>query len=434
MKALVTPLWLAILALSSPPALAQAPGSGGQPDSIEALLERARQRRNEVQARLLPQVKEIVDELELVSGRNASAEMRILREIGELGPEALPLFLPYLDPGLPKEKGPSYRAIVLAKALRRVPSDALTAGLIQLTTRATPEGQRLAVSVLAHQPADARIDAHLERRFQATEGFVRLECIRSLALRGGHGELLTQALLDSDPEILAAVLEALATRQAAEAAGDVFGLLERPRIASEVLDELTGYYASCPQVVDEQTFAKLLTLVLKQDIDAAARIKLLNTLPSFAKSLTTKQKRLLEPIVDSHNSELSEAGLVCMALMGHRPSRNELIKSYTKQIEEYGGFPKAYEDRADMHLRLGEFSPAVKDYKRSLAELGERAFLVTYRQVWFKLAKAYVGSNKLRQAMDALKDFGLGPQMRRLVLADPAFEPLIESRHGRELR
>ena len=425
-----TPLPLALLLLG--PLSAQEPPAGAD-DSIESLLERTRARRDEIQSRLAPRIDEIVAELEATAGGNSATEKRIRREIGELGPEALPLFLPFLDPGRAERKGPSYRARVLASALAATPSDALTTGLLELTTRATPEGQRHAVAVLARQPRNPRIDQHLLRRFQATEGRVRLECIRALALRGGHGELLERTLRDPDPEIVGAVLDALAVRRADEAAGAVRGLLEQSRSASQVLEKITDYYSACPQVVDEATLDRLLPFLLKEEIGEDARIELLDAIPAFTKSLTLKQRRLIEPTLDSRNSELREAGLVCMALLGHRSARKELVKYYTRQIDEYGGFPKAYEDRADMYMRIGEFSPAIKDYKRSLEQLGERAFLVSYRNVWVKLAKAQVGANRLRQAIETLKEFGLA-QVRKIVLSDPAFKPLIDSRYGRELR
>jgi len=425
------PLPLALLLFGS--LSAQEPPEGAD-DSIESLLERTRARRDELQSRLAPRVGEIVAELESAAGENVAAEKRLRREIGELGPEALPLFLPFLDPGRPERKGPSYRARILARALADTPSDVLTTGLLQLTTSASPEGQRHAVAVLARQPPDPRIDRQLLLRFQATEGAVRLECIRSLALRGGHEELLERTLRDPDPGIVGAVLEALASRGAAEAAPAVRGLLGRPRSASQVLGKITDYYSACPQVVDETTLDELLPFLLKEEIDDDTRIELLDVVPAFTRSLTLKQRRLIEPILDSRNSDLREAGLVCMALLGQRSARKELIKYYTRQIEEYGGYPKAYEDRADMYLRIREFSPAIKDYKRSLEQLGERAFLVSYRDVWVKLARAQVGANRLRQALETLKEFGLGPRMREIILSDPAFEPLINSRYGRELR
>lgn len=405
-----------------------------RPDSIEAALERARMKRDEIQARLKPEVLSLVRELEEIAGRSTRTERRILRDVAALGPEARPLLLPYLDPGLPKKQGTSYRAARIAHALADAPSDVLTPGLIQLSTEATPEGRRLAIYVLGHQPPDPRIDQHLEKLFYENENVLRLECVRSLALRGGHRELLSRTLSDSDPEILSAVLKALTARRAEWAAGAVSALLTRPRTAGQILDELTGYYLSCPNVVDQKTLVQLLALLLKEEIDAAARIKLLDAVPSFTKSLDLKERRLIEPILESRNSELREAGLVCMALLGHRPAKRELIKHYTKQVESHGGWPKAYEDRADMYLRIRELSLAIKDYKRSIEELGERAFLVSYRDLWMKLARAYVGSGKLRQAFETLNEFGLGPEMRKRILADPAFAPLVDSRYGRSLR
>ena len=406
----------------------------GRPDSIEALLERVRSRRDELRAQLLPRVEALVADLEEIAGRNPAGERRIRKELGELGREALPLLLPWLDPGLPPEKGPDYRAAVVARTLREGASDALTDGLIQLSREATPQGQRLALSVLGHQPPDPRIDAHLEERFRSSEGFVRLECIRSLALRGGHGGLLRESLRDSDPEIVAAVLGALASRRTEEAAADVISVLDRPRTASQVLDELTEYFLACPAAMDEDRLERLLPYVLKEGVDDESRIKLLDAVPTFTKSLDLRQRRQLEPVLESPNSELREAALVCLTLLGHRPAKKELVGYYTKQIDDHGGYPKAYEDRADIYVRIQEYSAAVKDYKRSIEELGDRATLVSYRELWFKYGRALVQSGKLRQAMEALRDFGLGPEMRAMILADPAFAPLLESRYGRELR
>ena len=424
----------ATLASSTPAAQEEASSSPASESSIESLLERVRKRRDKLQKELEPQVEVIVQELEKTGGRNAGAERRLTRQIGELGPEALPLFLPYLDPGLPQSRGPSYRARTLTGILRKASSDSLSSGLIQLTQSATAEGKRNAVTVLASQPKDTRVDDHLEELFDATEGDLRLECLRALGARGGHRELLAETLKDTDPEILAIALLALAERAEESVAPKVRALLDRPRASSQVLDELTTYYLACPAMVDEETLNPLLALLLKEEIDPLSRIKLLDAVPSFAKSLNLKQRRLIEPILESPKSELREAGLVCMTLVGQRSARKTLLKEYSRKVDNRRGSPKPYEERGDIYMRIGEPVPASKDYKRSIDVLAERASLATYRGLWIKLSKSYVFSSKLRQAYDTLKEFGLGPELRREILADPDFKPLIESRYGREFR
>ena len=431
------PLLLSALALAptaqEPPT---DPAPTRRPDSIEAFLRRARAKRDAIQARLKPEVESIVAQLEEIAGRSSkSSERRILAEIEGLGPEAAPLFVPYLEPGEPVKAGPSYRAKTIAKALSRAPTDALTEGLFDLAENGTDEGQRQAILLLGYQPADPRIDAYLEQVYANTEGIQRLESVRAMARRGGHDELFRQALFVADPELVAEILAAFALRQDPSVSDAVLTLARDARAAAPVLGGLVAYYRACPSAADEATLDALLPLLLREDVELADKVDLLDAIPTFTSSLELRLRRLMEPVLESKTTELREAGLVCMTLLGNRSAKKELLRFYDKRVSDNDNWPKGYEDRGDVLVRIGDHSSAAKDFKRALELLEDRARLTNYRDLWLKLARAYVQAGRLRQGLEALEEFGLGPAVREQVLADPAFEPLVSSsRYGRAFR
>lgn len=107
---------LLLVGLACPAASVVPPQSTTQDDgastrSLEELLDEARRARVRAEAELRPAVAEIMDGLDASVARRPTARTDTAKlELMQLGEAALPLVVPYLDPGESTENGPRLRA------------------------------------------------------------------------------------------------------------------------------------------------------------------------------------------------------------------------------------------------------------------------------------------------------------------------------------
>jgi HEAT repeat protein len=423
--------WLGILTcvlLQGQPA---PPDDGGRDGSLEAYLRRVRGERDTELARLRGRV-------ELLLGRLAPnltlrETAKIQAEIDALGPEAAPLFLEHLDPGEKPTPEKEFRAREVASALARSKNPAIQDELARLARSASPAGRLLALRVLGHAPDVARAQQELRALYPDLRGSLRAECVRSLARLDPGDPVLEAALADPQAEVIAAALRALTPLAQGAPLPAVLALLADQNRGADVLPELVGYLRACGQELEEPTALTLLAFAGRQDLPLEARLAVLDGLPSFGLSLSAKLRKEIEPLLESPDTALREGALIALARMKDSRAKRELLRYYDDLVEDNADWSQAYQRRADIRYRIGEFREASDDYRTALDLLGNGARQTVHRELWVNLARSQLKDEKLKAAAETLEEFGLSSDLKRDLAADPDFAPLREHPRYRRL-
>lgn len=427
------PTTLLALALLVPAAAAVPQGS------LEDYLGRAREAREAEFARLRASVDHLAQRLGSVRARDLE---RLHEQLADLGPEAAPLLLPYLDPGPPgpdadgKDHREEHlrRAEEVARALIRSGNPALVEDLLALARSAAPEGRVLAVRVLGASPEHERALTGLRALFPATEGELRVACVRALAQLDPGEPLVAQALTDPAPQVVRAALESLGSVPHAEPMPAVLALLADATRAAPVLDALVGYFRAPGLEVEEDTVMALIRLARRNDLPVEARLAAVDALPYLDVPLSAPMRREMEPLLETSDTALRESTLVAMTLLRDSRAKRELTRHYDDLVDDNPRWPQAYKQRGDMYLRIREYRDAENDYAKAIELHGKTSRLPGNRELWVNLARAYVKDGKLRQASETLEEFGLTSELREELRRDPDFAPLAEhSRYGKIL-
>jgi HEAT repeat protein len=423
--------WLGILTWALLQGQPGPPGDGGRDGSLEAYLRRVRSERDGELARLRGRVELLVGRL--APSLTARETARIQGELDALGPEAAPLFLEHLDPGEKPTPEKEFRAREIASALARSKNPAIQDQLARLARSASPTGRLLALRVLGDAPDAARAQQELRALYPDLRGPLRAECVRSLARLDPADPVIEAALADPQAEVVATALRALTSLGHEAPLPAVIALVGDPNRGADVLPELVGYLRACVRAPEEATVMTLLAFAGRQDLPLDARLVVLDGLPAFGLALSARLRKELEPLLESPDTALREGALIALARMKDARAKRELLRYYDDLVEDNADWSQAYQRRADVLYRIGEYRDAADDYRTALDLLGNGARQTVHRELWVNLARSQVKDGKLKAAADALEEFGLTSDLKRDLAADPDFAPLREQPRYRRL-
>ncbi len=419
---------LVVLAALAPPAGAQ------ERESLEDLLRRARSERKKVHDRLRPQVDSFVEALGALEPDSPTRKM-LLDKLAALGTEAVPLIVPYLSPSPPDDATARVRAAVVARALVDMPKGAALDDLLALARGDNAVARGHAIEVLGHASKEATIvgpQLVALYRDPNAPADVRLAVIAALARLGGPDNLalIGSALQDAQSSsVVAAALVALAEGAHAQAAPDVVALLQSPS-APKYTREILRYFQSCRGAVDDGVVGALMRLAADARVGEKELVFLLGSIPDFAPGWKSEWRDILEPLVTSSDNDVKEAALICLACLGDRRSKSDVLTYYDQVVHENENWPKGYEQRADVLMRLREYADAAKDYEKAI-KLSRSGPEFT-RAMWLGLARAHARAGKVRDAHKTLEVSPLEPATIRELANDPDFRELRDhSRYGK---
>lgn len=406
-------------------------GESGLDGSLEAFLRRARAESESERARLRPRVEELVRKL---GQARSSPEIRKLQgEIEGLGTEAMPMLVPFLDPGASPGAEQEQQAREVAEILTHSGSPALFDDVVRIARTGSPRGRPLAIRVLGASQEVERARAALRALHPTLAGALRAECVTALARLAPDDPLVVAALSDPHPEVVKAGLRALTPEARKAPRPEVVSLLGDPSRAADALDELVDYFCVPGQELDEDIVAGLIGFAARADLSPAARLKVLDGLPRFGVGLSSRLRKELEPVLASSDSAIKDGALVAMTILKDNRARRELLRVYDDQVKKNEAWPLAYQRRGDIEYRIGEYRDAAKDYQNALRLHGDSARLPGNRDLWVNLARALIKDNKLKTAYDTLTEYGPTSDLRRQLKADPDFQPLVEHPRYRSL-
>ena len=415
-------------------ALCLAAGSVDDDSSLESFLARARSERDAFQAHFHQTVDRLIERLQADRAPGPLSLGEIRDELDALGPEAAPILLPWIDPGKTPTDSTKLRASEIEDAILRERPAGIVGELIRGTQTLSPDGRLAAIRLLGFVPETERAGAHLSELFGASSGEARLACIVALASleTDRYNLVLRKALTDDDPSVVRSVLRALARSQNFSAVPAVLNLTRSSAAAAPVAGEIVAFWLACADQVDEETITALIRLTMHTATETKACVAILDALPEFSAVKSKNIKRKLAPTLQSSNPLVKEAALVCVTVLGDRTSRRELLEPFDTTIDENKLWFKGYMQRAEILMRIHDYSDAAKDLKDGLELLGKRAHQSTYNDAWIDLALCYVSSKKLAKAAGTLEDMGMTSTVKARLRDDPDFAPLVEhSRYGK---
>ena len=436
MQGVLVSIPLLLLAGAPKPAPLELPtlaADDAEAGSLEALLREVRRRRSEATSKLEAPVAELVKRLDEIPSDEVEEVKRAQGTLISFGHEAAPLLVAHIDPG--KAAGGAEKRLSgrVAEVLEQLPSSAITDELIKMAREGSLEGRKFALRVLGTSPDVAKASACLVDIFRTAKGSMRTQAVISIAKLGGkeNEAVLIEALRDTDKDVLGAVLAGLTkvgSPAGRERARDLAGA---PAAAAPLINEILGYYRVIKDHLVDEDVEALVRLAAHDAPDEKDRLKVLEAIPEFDPDLGSRMRKLFEPLLNDANDELREGAQICLARLGDRNQRRDLIKRYNEQVERNELWAGAYDQRGSLYMKLGDYDQAAKDYRRAI-KVYENQGRTIDDDLYVELARANALDGNPKKASEALEDAGLTRSRLRKLAADPDFREVVESsRYGK---
>jgi hypothetical protein len=397
--------------------------------SLEELLAKARRERALVQERLKSEVEALIKELEAhPDPRDLPAK---LERAVQLGPEAVPLFVKYVDAGDAATDAERARAAQVALALARLPTESVLTELFAILRQGSGDGRRNALRVLQSSSDRTRVEPEVLRVFRSSEGSLKVAALRALIAMPARElpALLTEILGGSDDALIGMALDGLAEHKCAEALDAVRRVLVQSQLSARHALALLRYFQAQPALAQAADIQQFVRLAQSAALTLELRVMVVDGLFELDPSLTAEFKKQFEPIVTSADRRLREAGLVLLTKLGDKGARRDLIKEYDDLVAKNERWFDAYVRRADMYARIGDDDEAIKDYKQA-ASVGRDENLPT--DYYERFALAYVREGKLKDAADLLNRAPISSARLRELADDPRYAALRNSKYGKD--
>lgn len=404
-------------------------------ESLQNYLLRLRAQRDQLLGAMKDRVDGLVEDMDgFATARNIEGLDATRAKLAQLGPEAAPLLVTRLDPGSSPTDPERLRASSIALVLADLQARSITTRLLEIVQSGSVEGRQNAMRVLATSPDPDRAAPALigiyrgglpELRGPALDGLARMNVPMAR-------EALEEALGDSRAEIVRAALDALAAAKNAGPANRILRITATPGDAFRVLDALLGWYRAVPEGADGAHVAALVKLAADPAAPAIERARVLEVLPRLADKFDSDIKKNLRAIAESPAREMREGALVVLVLAKDSNARRDLLSQFDERIARNEGYAAAYEERANIYYRIGDYREAVRDFLQAI-KLSADDLRARQDTAYVGLAKSYARWNKLKEAAQALEKAPLTRQQLADLKTEPAFAKLLEHPKYREL-
>ena len=432
-------LLAASLCLALLPALRCDPGAAPEVDdkiSLEELLASYRAERERLLAGFRAKINTVVGEMEsAVTGNRMERLPELRASLVALGSQAAPLLVKQLDPGIQPSDGAAGRARQIALALREMSTRSVSVDLLDLLKLGSLAGQENALTALAGSDDPERVGPVLRGMFADAHKQKRSALIAAIANLGGpeNFAFLGEVLTNQDPEIVKSVLVALTDSRTTAAAPKIQSLVRDVNAAAPHVEEILQYYRACPEVLDSDHCESLVNFAkaLRSNSKMAELVLLLVGEHEHAWSSTVKSD--LKALAEDRSSRIAEAALICLARAGDRNAKKDLLQPYDERIEKNDRIASAWQNRAEVKYRIGDYKSAIKDYETAHKVSAE--YLRTEPEVFEGLARCYSLMGKLKDAAKWLGEGGLSLARLHQLAKDPEFAELAaDEKYNRVFR
>jgi len=422
------PTLLLLLPLPAPPVPAPAPALDDSL-SLEELLKTYREARDRILEGYRDQVTLLVADLEAANDQGAarSAALEQCRQkLVALGPPAAPLMVRFIDPGATPSDSQKERAHQIGLALSALPTKrAITGDLLEILERGSTDGRRNALEVLATSDDRERVGPVLRDLYTKSSDPARGELLAAIARLGGpENEAFIAAILaDEDTRVVSLALKILAKERVTTAAPQVLALLQKPESAGHQIPRIVEYYHACDEVMDDDHCDALVELARAMVSDPASAVTLLELLNEYQDRWSSKVKRELKQLASSDESRIAEAALIGLAKTGDRSARRKLLEPYDQDVQSNARLAQAWERRADLRYKIGDYKGAIKDYQE--AQKAGEAYGRSQPEVYVGMARSNCRLGKLKDAFDWLDKAPISIVRLRELAAEPVFAELL---------
>ena len=399
--------------------------------SLEELLRRFRAEQERLLEEYRGRVSAMIADIDaaLPGGRESRSNLPKYRKaLIDLGPQAAPLLVPYLDPGIAADEEVKARSRQIVLVFQKLPSTrAVTDDLLKVLSQGSVEGRRNALVVLGSSDDRDRVGPVLRELFATTPGNAKGLVLASIASLGGpeNEQFLGAVLADKDPQIVSMALGALASQEILTAAPRVLDLVRSGSAAAAQVDSIIAYYLACRDVVDEDVCLAIAALANQVVSNGPASVKLIEMLAEFEDEWSSKLKREVKVLVDSADGKVAEAAMIFLARTGDRTAKKRLLEPYDARIANNSRLASAWAGRADMRYKIGDYKNAIKDYQDAL-KTGED-YGTQQPDVYVGLARCYARMDKPKEAAEWLNKAPISIAQLRRLAEEPVFKDLAEN-------
>ncbi len=416
-------LALALSAGSLAPAAAQAgdpPGTDGT-ESLQAWLARIRRERETSRSALTTRVLELCRELEALASETGERKVEAARNaLTALGPEAIPLLAPALEPGEGASAAARFRAEHVAITIAAARPTSIDAELAAHVRQGTPEARSNALLVLAHHGDPERALPLLTELYSSALGAQRGEVLAVIAELGGDqaDRLVAEALDDPEPEVVSTALDALARARNESMSGAILEFVRASKAPAHV-DGLLAYYSAVPAALDSEHALALVELARHVALSEKSKSQLLEALARFPIELDSRIEKALDSIADGGTREVRESALVLLAVLGDRNARKSLLKPYEDVVRRSPKWSQAYVQLADVLARIHDHRKAIGEYKTALELMSKEDRVEATPFLGIARCNALLGDYK--EAAEYLEKAPVSAKTLRELAADPDF-------------
>ncbi len=409
--------------------------------SLEELLKQAEVARARSLEALQPEVARLAGELDgLKIPTRSSRTVARQRALQELGGDAAPLMLPFLEPGTKPRKGSIFRAELMAEVVADLSSAAVTDELLRMAREGTPLARINALTALAGTPEPRRVTRPLQRiaggggsiGVPAELGAaVQEAAFLTLALLGTQEgiEFIKGKVSDSDATVAAAALAALSAAPIETSAGVVLQLLSTPA-APGLAMELMAFYDQHSELMDDLDHSRALGgVAVASETSSEARVELFDLLRSTDAKVGTPVKRKIDDYTNFARSDVRTAALMLLARMKDRGARKALLE----EIGEPGGEQPFFilqnaSDRAQLLHEIGDYGASVKEWRRAI-EASKASSRNRNKDLFIGIAQTLARQKKYREAKQYLEDAPISLKELQSLSARRDFRGMMETRY-----
>ncbi len=409
--------------------------------SLEELLKQAEEARARSLEALQPEVARLAGELDgLKIPTRSSRTVARQRALRELGGDAAPLMLPFLEPGRKPRKASIFRAELMAEVVADLASAAVTDELLRMAREGTPLARINALTALAGTPEPRRVTRPLQR-IAAGGGSIGASAELGAAVQ--EAAFLTLATLgtqegiefikgkvsDSNASVAAAALAGLGAAPVETSSGVVLQLLSTPG-APGLAMELVAYYDQHSELMDELDHSRALGgVAVNAETSSEARVELFDLLRTTDAKVGTPVKRKIDDYTNFARSDVRTAALMLLARMKDRGARKALLE----EIGEPGGDQAFFivqnaTDRAQLLHEIGDYSASVKEWRRAI-EASKGSSRNRNKELFIGIAQTLARQKKFREAKQYLEDAPISLKELQSLSSRRDFRGMMETRY-----
>ncbi len=395
--------------------------------SLEALLSHYRAEREQLFASYRSTINTSVAELESAYKNDRKQRLpQIRKNLIKLGSQACPLMTKLIDPGPAPAAEVAGRASEIALVLQNLSTRSISLELLTILDKGSNAGQENALVALSGSDDPNRVGPVLREMFKFAHKRRQATLITAIANLGGEDNLtfLGEVLTDNDPKTVKSALVALTESRSTSAAPRILALVKNTAAGAPHVEEIVSYYRACPETFDTEHCQAMVGFASGLRSNSKSAELALQVVGENEESWNSQIRKDLKQLAASSSSRIAEAALVCMARSGDRSAKKKLLEPYDQRIERNDRIASAWQNRAMVKYRIGDYKSAIKDYEQ--AQKASAEYLRTEPDVYEGLARCYCLLGKLKDSAKWLGEGGLSLARLHQLARDPDFAALAE--------